>query len=184
MSDIYVPINYSDINKIIPPGEEIIYSTLCKGVLLLSQGTKSITYKWKTHVLITPNGIAYTKPNTLKKKAVLQEYSTWDEIYRIISVGKFGIGFSLRKAFDFKLIRDVNFETKEKFNERSKEFVAKFRPLLIKKKEQWLELNRNNPDIKKRRINKIKKSLAINKQLEEKRKAKEAKRKVKEMKKK
>ena len=99
-------------------------------------------------------------------------------------MGKFGIGFSLRKAFDFKLIRDVNFETKEKFNERSKEFVAKFRPLLIKKKEQWLELNRNNPDIKKRRINKIKKSLAINKQLEEKRKAKEAKRKVKEMKKK
>jgi len=180
MSDIYVPIDYSSLKSIIPSGEEILYSTLCNVRMMLSQGPKTIHYKWKTHVLITPNGIAYFMPDTLNRKApLLAKYSTWDEIYRIFSMGKIGYGFSLRKAFDFKLIRDGVFETKEKFNERSKEFVAKFRPLLIKKKEEWLELYQNNPvyPIKKKRINKIKKSLAMNKQKEEKRRKKELKQK-------
>ena len=176
MSDIYVPIDFSDIKNKIPPGEDIIYSTLCKGYTSMYIGTKIKKWNWISHVLMTPNGVAYTFPNTTNRKAPpLQIYSTWDEILAIVSMGKFVAGFSLSFTTSFKLVREENFETKEKFNERSKEFIAKFRPLLIKKKDQWLELNRNNPEIQKRTIKTVEKALAKMKAWENKRIAKEVK---------
>lgn len=90
-------------------------------------------------------------------------------------MGKFGTGFVLSRGTDFKLVRGEDFETKEKFKERSKEFIAQFRPLLIKKKEEWLELNRNNPEIKKKKIKNMEKTIAKLKSLENKRIAKTAK---------
>lgn len=176
MSDIYVPIDFSDIKNKIPPGEDIIYSTLCKGFTSQTVGTKTKTWRWISHVLMTPNGVAYTFPNMKKKKAPpLQIYSVWDEIHSIASAGKLGAGFQLSRFSSFKLVREENFETKEKFKERSKEFIAKFRPLIIKKKEQWLELNRNNPEIKKKIIKNMENAIAKLKAMENKRIAKEIK---------
>jgi len=176
MSDIYVPIDYSDIKNKIPPGEDIIYSTLCKGQTSQNLGTKTKRWTWISHVLMTPNGLVYTFPDVRKKKAPpLQIYDTWENIKSIVSVGKFGTGFVLSRGTDFKLVRGEDFETKEKFKERSKEFIAQFRPLLIKKKEEWLELNRNNPEIKKKKIKNMEKTIAKLKSLENKRIAKTAK---------
>ena len=178
MSDIYVPIDFSDLKSVIPPGEDIIYSTLCNGFTSVRLVRKTRTYNWNTHLLMTPNGIAYYMPDTTKKKApLLPMYSTWDEIFAIMGMGKLGCGFSMINGLSFKLLREANFETKDNFKERSREFVVKFRPLLIKKKEQWLELNRNNPEIKKSKIKSMEASLAEMKSLEKKRIAKEAKKK-------
>jgi len=68
MSDIYVPIDYSDIKNKIPPGEDIIYSTLCKGQTSQNLGTKTKRWTWISHVLMTPNGLVYTFPDVRKKK--------------------------------------------------------------------------------------------------------------------
>ena len=176
ISDIYVPIDFSDVKSKIPPGEDIIYSTLCKGTASQTIGNKSIMWTWISHVLMTPNGLAYTLPDKTKKKAPpIQVYSPWEEIFAIVSAGKLGTGITLSKYTSFKLIREEHFETKEKFKERSKEFVAKFRPLLMEKREKWLELNRNNPEIKKRVIKWHEKSLAKMRSYESKRLKKEEK---------
>ncbi len=177
MSGIYVPIDYSDIKNVIPPGEDIIYSTLCIGFTLQSLGTKTKTYRWASHVLMTPNGVAYTFPDMTKRKAPpKQVYSSWDKFDTIVSKGKSSVGINARFV-EFRLVREENYESKEKFKDRLKEFIAKFRPLLIKKKEQWLELNRDNPEIKKRSIKRAERSILWMKKAENKRLAKEAKKK-------
>ena len=66
MSDIYVPLDYSKVKTVIPPGEDIVYSTLC----YVTAGTPAYRRKWTSHVLITTDGVAYTTPTALK-------YVTW-----------------------------------------------------------------------------------------------------------
>lgn len=178
MAEIYVPIDFSDIKNVIPPGEDIIYSTLCQGTHSQNLGTKTKTWKWISHCLMTKNGVAYTFPSLQKKKEPPQKiYSKWEDILAIASAGKFGVGFTLSLITSYKLVRNENFETKEKFKERSKAFVAKFRPLVIKKQEEWLEANRNNPEVRKRDIKITEKSIRKMKGWEQKRLAKEAKKK-------
>ncbi|MHA2008926.1 MAG: hypothetical protein ACXABO_12265 [Promethearchaeota archaeon] len=151
MSDIYVPIDYSDVKSVIPPGEDIIYSTLCNcSTGVYKSPTKTKIIKWTSHVLITPNGIAYVKADFKKKKnPPTKEYSSWDDVFSIVSMGRLGMGFVIDEMA-FHLAREENFETKEKFSERSREFIAKFRPLLIEKKERWLEQNPINTELDKK----------------------------------
>ncbi|UCC19314.1 MAG: hypothetical protein JSV62_14610 [Promethearchaeota archaeon] len=181
MSDIYVPIDFSDLKSVIPPGEDIIYSTLARGETPIGTtitGSKVKYVKYISHILMTPNGVAYTVPTKKpKKEPPVKRYTPWGEIHGIASAGKLGTGFSISLTLPFKLVREENFETKESFEKRSKEFVAKFRPLIIEKKEEWLRQNRNNPEIKKREIKMAEKVLAKMKSWENKRLAKEAKKK-------
>jgi hypothetical protein len=62
MSNIYVPLNYSELKSILPPGEDIIYSTLAKGRF----DSLVIKEVFTSHILITPTHLAYSKP--VKKK--------------------------------------------------------------------------------------------------------------------
>lgn len=142
MSDIYVPIDYSHAKELIPPGEDIVYSTLCS---VRDVGFGSST-NWTSHVLMTTKGFVYTKPIG-RKKPVSLVYVPWWSIS----------GF-VRKLFQtgsikFKLIRDVNFETKTGFKQRCKEFKSKIKPIskagvkywhsnFPKRKERHAEINR------------------------------------------
>ena len=63
MSEIHTPIDYSDLKDSIPPGEEIIYSTLAKGTLMQMNSRTT----WICHLLITNKTLAYSVP---KKKSV------------------------------------------------------------------------------------------------------------------
>lgn len=180
MSDIYVPIDISDIKSVIPPGEDIVYSTMCKCAAVVSVGIgarKSRRTKWVSHVLLTTNGVAYTQPNLFKKrKPSEQKFLPWTEFDAIVNLGRYGSGFSIvNPPRTFKLTREENYETKEKFAERSKEFVPKFRPFLIEKKLQWVEESQKNPAIKKRRINGAIKFIKKMQKLESKRIGKERK---------
>ncbi|MFX1493572.1 MAG: hypothetical protein ACFFBZ_04755 [Promethearchaeota archaeon] len=64
MAEIYVPIDYSNLKEILPVGDDIIYSTLCKAYHT-DAGSLII---WKTHLLMTEKGIAFSKPGEKKKK--------------------------------------------------------------------------------------------------------------------
>jgi hypothetical protein len=56
LSNIFVPIEISNLSEIIPEGENILYSTIYKvKVINATVGTMG---KWKTHVLIKKSGFA------------------------------------------------------------------------------------------------------------------------------
>ncbi len=150
MSDFYVPINISDLHTIIPSGEQIIYSTLCKCATVETSVRKTKITKWNSHVLFTNNGVAYNKADSHKKKAPFTKmYSRWEDVQGMILIG--GKGFLLNTMMDFKLMREENLETNEQFIKRTREFLLKYPPFIIEKKERWLEENRDNPEIKKNR---------------------------------
>ena len=59
-----------------------------------------------------------------------------------------------------------NFETKEKFRERCAEFLPKMSPLIVQKKEQWLQENETNPEFTEGRKKCMKKQITkMNNQL-------------------
>ncbi len=185
MSDIYVPIDISDLKSVIPPGEEIIYSTMCK--VYASSGTfvtgGSIS-KWISHVLMTRNGLAHIIP-TKKKKPPKLIYETWADYIRFIpEPNKKSCGFSNRFDTTFTLIREENFETEETFFRRTREFPSKFRPILIERKDEWLKLHQNNKEIKRRLRNFVKSSYNRNISLEKAKLEREAKEAEKALKKK
>jgi len=151
MSDFYVPIDFSDLQYIIPSGEQIIYSTLCKCASVETSGTKTKITRWKSHVLFTNNGVAYKRAGSIKNR-----YIPWVDVHGMILIG--GKGFMVNNI-DFKLMRDPNLETNEQFIKRTREFLLKYPPLIIEKKERWLEEILATPGVKKHRIKKMKGSI-------------------------
>ncbi len=74
------------------------------------------------------------------------------------------------KGFTYEFFRFKEVESPEDFKKRKKEFVARFRPILIEKKEKWLEKNQNTNDKSiKRKIKLTNKGLAKLKKYELKR---------------
>ncbi len=142
MSDIYIPIDYSEVKNIIPPGEDIVYSTLCKVRNTISHTMGgSTTRKWISHVLITTKGIAYTIPQ--KKAPIELRYLFWYDIDKV-----FSRGFMLRPKFkivtEFILAQDPNFESKESFKERHKLFKEKLLSVIVTAltdKQKEIEVN-------------------------------------------
>ncbi|MFX1382093.1 MAG: hypothetical protein ACFFBP_06570 [Promethearchaeota archaeon] len=122
--EIYVPLDVSNLREIIPEGEDIIYSTFCKGYNYIG-GTE---YRWLSHVLITENYVAFQEPDYYSRKSPLKnKYVYWDEIQKVKKLGKLA-GFMIDKHFGYTITRDERFETKEQFKKRLKEFVPKFKP--------------------------------------------------------
>lgn len=61
-----------------------------------------------------------------------------------------GAGFKTGGIW-FALICDTNYENQEEFSIRIRQFRPKIVEHMIKRKERWLEQNRNNPEIKKKK---------------------------------
>lgn len=143
MVDIYIPIDSSPAKNIIPPGEEIIYSTLCKIV----QGSAPATTlrKWLSHVLLTNKGLVYTYPSN---KAF---YHDWADV-RGIYFNKF---IEISQSFKLFLKRDPNFETKEGFKKRKKEFGNKIKPIMNERKDEWVTKYPDKKERKKERRKRI-----------------------------
>ena len=102
----YVPVNYSHAWSVIPKGEDIIYSTLCKARYDRGFGSIIIDITtWVTHVLCTRKGLAFTAPdgNLL--------YLPWYDIYHTWNDGIY-IG-SLKELL--YMVRDTNLESREMF---------------------------------------------------------------------
>ena len=156
MADIYVPLDYSDVGSVIPQGEEVIYSTLCKAIVDRGFGAvyTNIT-KWVTHVLITTKGLACSVPQ--KKKPNISIYMPWYDIFHVWNDGIF-VG-SLKEML--VMTRDPNFESKENFKERRLKAGKIFLPILIAEKEKFL----NSPEcsnLDKKKIKRLRSSLEHN----------------------
>jgi len=142
MAEIYVPINYSNVKDIIPVGEDITYSTLCKAI----QDEAGSLKFWKTHLLMTEKGIAFTKPGKKKKDPPKLIYVDWT---RVTFVFKDGFYIDMSKnypmsKYDFERVQiriksDRTYETKDKFKKRLEEFPRRFFPYVLEKKKFFLQ---------------------------------------------
>ncbi|MFX1376932.1 MAG: hypothetical protein ACFFA0_14095 [Promethearchaeota archaeon] len=148
MSELYVPIDHSNVKDAIPEGEDIIYSTLCK--VMRNIYGKNKKYTWISHVLMTPNGFAYTEPNFIQKHMPPQAYYIpW---YEIRNIGNRTFFVSLDHQFYLEKNPD---EPKTDFKNRGLRFPVKFIPIAI----QSIEKRLNVENIEKKEIKKLKGSL-------------------------
>lgn len=131
MADIYIPIDSSPAKNIIPPGEDIIYSTKCQIKSSGGVGSPAFKYptkKWISHVLLTNKGLAYI--NHVNRCI----YFDWVQV-RGIRKKKIEIFLGL----DLTLKRDPQFETEEGFEKRKEEFANKIKPIMDARKDEWLK---------------------------------------------
>lgn len=125
-----IPIDSSNAKSIIPPGEEILYSTLCK-----SKSSRAPYYKVNKmkaevlHVLITPRG-AYTK--NINNYFTEPHFETWKYIIRLTKKGYATI-IGLWSNH-IRLLR-LPKEKKREFNKRLFVFKKIIEPLYKKGKE-------------------------------------------------
>jgi len=134
MTDFIVPIDYTELKSVIPPDDTILYSDIMK---LTAKGTNNTIYK--THVLLTDGGVAYTiidsKRTTRRGKIDVFNYYPWYEIFNIM--GKdIHINWTFGRIY---LIQHKETEDKAAFLKRKSEFLHKFVPILLQKKEEWLK---------------------------------------------
>ena len=144
MAEIYVPIDFSEVKNVIPPGEDIIYSSLAKGMAVSVVKNKRFT--WQTHFLATNNGVAITIPlNVSYTKRAIKKLEYPSPLYYIpwgnIIFNKYNAMVVYANAdrpltCTFLLLRNKNFETKEKFKERRSQFAPKFSGIQIAKRKQ------------------------------------------------
>lgn len=128
MSDIHLPIDYSNLKAVIPPGEDIIYSTLC--IVIDSLTVPLITKNWLSHVLLTTKGLAYTKPK--RKKSLQAFYVDWNNVKNVYMGG-----IRLKILIDLRLARDPIFESNEAFIMRKNRFRTTIKPVMEKRKKEW-----------------------------------------------
>ena len=151
MSNIYVPIDFSDLKNVIPEGQEILYSTYAEVKYTspsenTGRGLRYFKGKWESHVLITAEGLALN----IRFQDGIKQYF----------VPLFHTSFLLKNlyvnipdadgSFGFSLLRRPEFEKKDTFKKRSKEFkpfIKKYRKIEFR---EWISrlypLFQSNPD--------------------------------------
>ncbi len=149
MAEIYVPIESSDLKTRIPPDEQIIYSTMLHGSITF--GNRRTT--WNTHALMTNKGIHSHMARAMQKQL---DYHFMDWIY-VKRIGGGTIMFNLNDTYSFARVEQ--FETKEKFKERKKTMGASLWPVILKRCQEWLNENSNNPNVKNRLVKGVQKRL-------------------------
>lgn len=179
--EICIPIDSSDLKSIIPSNDEIIYSTLCRARYDYVKGGTEYKIGWQTHILLTTGGLAYTEMNYDKSKE--DRYIPWHKLY----VDQSGLdvnrasGFIRNNRDDhttmISIITDPdNPETIETLANRLHRFKVIYRPFLINLKKEWIEVNKDNQDIKKKEMKRVVKTLALMEKEEQKDLRKEQKR--------
>ena len=138
MSNIYVPIDYSDVASIIPEGEDILYSTLCHVKERGGVGPTRYKKTYNSHVVLTNNGIAYE----IKRKLSKTRYNYIPYIAKLFQVrfkpnNKFNAGIGV--LYSFQLHHAKDFESTIQFKERSQIFYKTMIPVYIKAIEKNIE---------------------------------------------
>lgn len=138
MSNIFVPINYSEVASVIPAGEDVLYSTLCHVKERGGVGPTSYKKTYSSHVVLTTNGIAFeAKRKVSKSRCFYLPYI--DKLFqvRIKPSNKFNAGIGVLYSFQLKHSKD--FESKQQFNERSQLFFKTMAPTYFKAIEKNIE---------------------------------------------
>ena len=166
MSNIYVPINATNAKEGIPPNEDIIYSTMAKAIFTGFGGYTTFL----THILMTPNGFAFTDPRyTKKKEPPRAEYKNWLEI-KDIKKDKIVLLNPKGGTFTFQTL--TQFETEESFKKRRELFESFILPYIIDYSEKAYINWEKNPEVKKKYVKQLGNSIKTKKQALEKAKTK------------
>lgn len=164
--EIYIPIDSSNLKSIIPTDDEIIYSALCRADYRYVKGGTEFSVSWQTHILLTTGGLAYTEMNYDKSKE--DRYIPWHKLY----VNNTGLNVN-RASWMIRNSRDDhttmlmitanpdNPETIEELATRLNKFHTTYRPFLIELKKEWIKVNKDNPDIKKKEKKRVEKTLEL-----------------------
>ena len=153
MSQIHVPIDITNLSGVIPPGDDILYSTLCN-VMYAKITLPLRETEWDSYILITRSGFAsftligkekaidLLKYNISQKGNFIPKFAKWEELDSI-KFFKSEIVFKLanREFLHYIVKFDEKFESKEKFKQRKNDFGGFCRALYEKRKEQ-LNLNK------------------------------------------
>lgn len=127
-ANFFVPIDYSDVREVIPPGEDIIYSTLFYvwGASVQYAGTKYQSFN--SHVLFTEKGFVYQNP---KRGGMKPHYLPLNRIYLVTPGSMF-----IRRGFTYSLYYHPDYESSVNFEMRHLKFFLEFAPRLISEKKK------------------------------------------------
>jgi hypothetical protein len=134
MTKFEVPIDKSNVKSIIPPGEDIVFSTMFRGKKPISGGT----IRWTTHALITTKGIAYyeAKGNDFSPVRHLVKYNGLRDV-KIITKGlKVTGGRVLNISFTFMKFSN---ETNKEYKQRIKSNLNELTPTIESATQFWNE---------------------------------------------
>lgn len=141
--EIIVPIDYSDVELDIPGGEPIIYSTIGS----IEYESFSATYRWVSHLLMTPKGFVYSYPQEedISRLLDLMKYISWLSINKL-KVSPKEITFEFLLELKFRLVRGkaTNFESEEEFRNWKSTFILKMFPFLINLRKNRIYCFENN----------------------------------------
>lgn len=114
MSNLYVPIDYSNVSEVVPDGDDILYSTLCK---IYRSQVGGGTVKWNSHVLITQSGCALIVPKRRKKMGL--SFLKWIDLRKVRSTASEKLlmrwGISAYAKIRLEVIREPEHESVEDF---------------------------------------------------------------------
>ncbi len=152
MSNIYVPIDYTNLKDFIPPEEEILYSTICKVVEKYEKGpgtTRTKKVRYTSHALITNKKIYYLRNKSSLAGKIVRKLFTDGEgkspdlqyipLNSMVIKSDNRLHYVLTLGIDFTLVIQMEYESQEAFNERKEKFGAFMLPLLIKAGKEHLK---------------------------------------------
>lgn len=125
MSEIHIPLYYSNLQNFIPEGEDVIYSAFYK--VIFKEGDIDlfkINKMWDTHVLFTKKGFYYGEYQRKMRPKV--KFVSWSMVKKI---KKKTIKLS-RSGYKLKIKRETNFESRRAYKTRKQEFLAKIQPIM------------------------------------------------------
>ncbi|MBY9005961.1 MAG: hypothetical protein KGD63_04305 [Candidatus Lokiarchaeota archaeon] len=160
MSNIHVPIDYSNTKDIIPNNDDIVYSTFMKYKIQnpYRSSSRRILYKVYTcHVLMTPNGLGWTDPLEKYRNPPFLRYEDWSSVEKIFGEA---IHFRRFKGRRLNLKYDRQFETFDAFQKRWLLFPSVIIPIFINFNNKKLIQLENEPSGNKKSIKKIKKKIS------------------------
>jgi len=152
MSNIYVPIDFSNVKNAIPPEQEIIYSTYAQVKfrspnVYTGSGIRYSKATWKSHLLITPKGLAFDIHHT---KGNITCYVPLYLTSFLLKMFFTAVPDILEDGVSLSLVRIPEYEKKDTFKKRSKEFKSFLKPFRLKVLLDWVKEVysefENNPD--------------------------------------
>ena len=108
MAELYVPLRVLDVRKVIPAGDDILYSTLGKFSASEIVGNKKKNYFWESPLIISTKGIGTELPLVFGDRRLYHRYLRLHRIYPFIHQAKKSLleaGISICPAADLKSAR-------------------------------------------------------------------------------
>lgn len=142
--DFAVPIEYSNVDEVIPVGEEIIYSTLCNITHIEIHGISEKTKdpeKYVSHVVLTPYTVGFSFPQENRPSRILS--------IKISKIKLMNKGFSIPSIGTFIISYDPKYETDKEFKDRRGRFYSMFKDILKMRLED-AKKEQNFEDISKK----------------------------------